>query len=129
MKTIPAKPYIVSTRDVDGSTVHTYKTYTGASKRFAEMSGYPLQLGQREYTLVSDYGCVVTFYAEPTAIVPPAPAPAPAQSSSYDDDDDAVYEDGYIEPVQSSSPYATYGGAEHQAYGDRWLYADCQGAW
>lgn len=34
-----------------------------------------------------------------------------------------------LDDVPSSSPYGEYGSAEHQMYGDGWLYQDCPGAW
>lgn len=116
-------PYRVTTKDVDGGTTRKYFTYKAAIRRFQTMSGYKLPKGHREYSVVSDYGCVVTFWAHEDAPMPTYATPADVEVSKYDDEGCRVREE-YV-----SSPYGTYGGTEHQAYGDAWLYRDCPGAW
>jgi len=69
--------YIVTTRDVDGSSKHTYKVQANAIKRFEDMLGYSIdiaiaeqyhatepapKLEQLRYVRgVSDFGCVVSL--------------------------------------------------------------------
>ena len=64
------KAYKVITRDVDGSDARYYSTYKNAAKRFEEMSGYTLPAGERRFSFVSDFGCVVLFIASDDAIIP-----------------------------------------------------------
>jgi hypothetical protein len=115
--------YKVTTRDVDGTESRRYKTYEGAAKRFQEMSGYPLVKGHREFRLTSDFGCVVIFSADITAEIPEYTIPVEVEADKYDE------EGARIDYIPCSSPYGTYGSVEHQAFGDAWLYRDCQGAW
>ena len=62
--------YTVKTKDVDGSETRKYKPYKNAAKRFEEMSGYTLPAGERRFSFVSDFGCVVSFLASDDAIIP-----------------------------------------------------------
>lgn len=62
--------YTVKTKDVDGSETRKYKSYKNAAKRFEEMSGYTLPAGERRFSFVSDFGCVVLFIASDDAIIP-----------------------------------------------------------
>lgn len=116
-------PYTVTTQDVDGGTTRKYFTYKGARHRFEAMSNYSLPCGRREYEAISDYGCVVTFWAHEDAPMPTYATPAGVEVRKYED------EWPVCEDVQCVSLYPDYGGAEHQAYGDRWLFQDCPGAW
>jgi len=62
--------YTVKTKDVDGIDTRKYKNYQNAAKRFEEMSGYTLPAGERKFSFVSDFGCVVSFLASDDAIIP-----------------------------------------------------------
>ena len=62
--------YTVKTKDVDGTETRRYKNYQNAAKRFEEMSGYTLPAGERKFSFVSDFGCVVLFIASDDAIIP-----------------------------------------------------------
>jgi len=62
--------YTVKTKDVDGTETRRYKNYKNAAKRFEEMSGYTLPAGERKFSFVSDFGCVVSFLASDDAIIP-----------------------------------------------------------
>ena len=62
--------YTVKTKDVDGTETRKYKSYKNAAKRFEEMSGYALPAGERKFSFVSDFGCVVLFIASDDAIIP-----------------------------------------------------------
>ena len=62
--------YTVKTKDVDGTETRRYKNYKNAAKRFEEMSGYTLPAGERRFSFVSDFGCVVSFLASDDAIIP-----------------------------------------------------------
>ena len=127
-----ARPYKVATRDVDGRVYRSFLTWESAAAKFEEMAGCTLPKGRREFSDVSDYGTVVEFKADWDAEIPAYPVVAIGNIDGDvdDDDDDVTYEEFYIEPpMPSESPYPAYGGPEHQMYGDRWLYADCPGAW
>lgn len=112
-----AKLYKVITRDVDGSSNRSYSSWESAAKRFEEMAGCPLPKGHREFSEVSDYGTVVEFEAAWNAEIPAYPVEAEGNVDGDEVDD------------EDESPFPTYGGPEHQTHGDRWLYADCPGAW
>lgn len=75
--------YKVITKDVDGSEVRKYKTYKNAAKRFQEMSGYSLPEGKREFAIVSDFGCVVLFFASEDAIISETEVVVQDEDSDY----------------------------------------------
>lgn len=110
------KAYKVITRDVDGSDTRYYSSYKGAAKRFEEMSGYSLPKGHHSFETVSDYGCVVKFQANDNAEIPAYEAPVNVEVEKYDE------EGCRRDYIPCSSPYGTYGSAEHQMYGDTWFY-------
>ena len=126
-----ARPYKVVTRDVDGRVYRSFLTWESAAKLFEEMADCTLPKGRREFSTISDYGTVVEFKADWDAEIPEYPVEVEGKvDGDSDEGDDVTYEEFYIEPpMPSESPYPAYGGPEHQMYGDRWLYADCPGAW
>ncbi len=124
-----ARPYKVVTRDVDGRVYRSFLTWESAAKLFEEMADCTLPKGRREFSTISDYGMVVEFKADWDAEIPAYPVEV-ENVDGDEDDNEVIYEEFYTEPpTPSESPYPAYGGPEHQMYGDRWLYADCPGAW